>query len=228
MLHSHPRIYSHGEVFARYERETAGAPVRLEPLRYLRRDMRRAGRRHYVFSLHFLRGQHLRSDLVDMDLPGFLDAIRPLGIERFALLERRNSLRVIVSKYAGELRGTWHPRPGDEIARPSFRLDPGAVEFAGTPMSLVAWLEEFERAYSAARLLVADRGGTSLTYEEDVLPDPRIGYARLCATLGLPPVEVEVPLTRANPFRVRNIVANFGEIERELRGTRFAWMLEAD
>lgn len=226
MLHAHPRIFSHGEVFLRYGRELSEHPGREDPLRYLKRDMRRAGRRHFVFSLHFLHGQHLRPDLVDMGLEEFLDAIRPLGVDRVALLERRNSLRVILSKYAGELRETWHNRPGQDPAPTSFALDPRWVDFARVRMPLLAWLEEFERGYEEARPLVAARGGTHLTYEDDVLPDPRIGYGRLCAALGQPAVDVEVPLTRANPFPVRDILSNFGEIERELRGTRFAWMLE--
>jgi len=228
MLHAHPRIFSHGEVFLRYGQESAAGGRRREPLGYLKRDMRRAGRRHFVFSLHFLRGQHLRPDLVGMGLEEFLDAIRPLGIGRVALLERRNSLRVILSKYAGELRETWHVRPGQDPAPPLFALDPRAVDFARVVMPLLAWLEEFERGYEEARRLVAARGGTYLTYEDDVLPDPRIGYRRLCAALDQPAVEVEVPLTRATPFPVRDIVSNFAEIERELRGTRFAWMLEAE
>lgn len=228
MLHAHPRIFSHGEVFLRYGRESAGHGRHGEPLRYLKRDMRRAGRRHFVFSLHFLRGQHLRPDLVGMGLEEFLDAVRPLGIGRVALLERRNSLRVILSKYAGELRDTWHVRPGQDAAPPAFSLNPRAVDYARTEMPLLAWLEEFERAYGEARRLVAARGSTCLTYEDDVLPDPRIGYRRLCAALDQAAVEVEVPLARATPFAVREIVSNFAEIERELRGARFAWMLEAE
>lgn len=228
MLHAHPRVFSHGEVYLRYGRETAGRRWRPDPLRYLERDMRKAGRRHYVFSLHFLRGQHLRPDLVGLGLGAFLDAARSRGIERVALLERRNALRVILSKYAGERREIWHLRPGDEAPLTQFALDPRSVDFAGIRMPLVAWLEEFERSYGEARARVAERGGTFLTYEDDVLPDPRIGYRRLCAALGVAALPVDVPLRRATPFPVAALVSNVEAIARELRGTPYAWMLEAD
>ncbi|CAN5784533.1 hypothetical protein BH20GEM1_BH20GEM1_01270 [soil metagenome] len=46
--------------------------------------------------------------------------------------------------------------------------------------------------------------------------------------MGGTPGEVEAPLTRANPFPVRAMLRNFDAVERELRGTRFAWMLDSD
>lgn len=228
MLDAHPRVYSHGEVFLRYQRIFEGRRRRPDPLRYLQRDMLRAGRRQFVFSVHFLRAQHLRPDLVNLGLEQFLDAMPELGIERIALLERRNYLRVLVSNYAGSLRQSWHVPAHATSEVQAFELNPAAVEFARTRLPLIAWLKEFERGYAEARPLVESRGGLILTYEDDVLPDPRIGYRKLCATLGVPPVEVEVPLTRANPFPVRAMLRNLDAIERELRGTRFAWMLDSD
>ena len=228
MLHDHPRVYSHGEVFLRYQARYAGRPRAPDPLRYLRRDRLRAGRRHFVMSVHFLRGQHLRPDVVGMGLEEFLDAIGALGFERVALLERRNSLRVLLSSYAGSRRDVWHVPADSEPERRTFALDPEDVEFARIRLPLLVWLEEFERSYAEARPLVAARGGVHLTYEEDVLPDPRIGYRKLCRALGESPVEVPVPLRRANPFAARDVVDNFVDVARVLEGTRFAWMLEAE
>lgn len=226
MLHAHPRVFSHGEVFFRYQRVYGARAGRPEPLRYLARDRRRAGRRHFVLSVHFLRGQHL--EIVGMGLEELLDAIAALGLDRIALLERKNSLRVLISSYAGSRRGTWHVPAATETERKSFVLDPRSVEFARTKQPLLAWLEEFERAYAEARPLVAARGGVHLTYEDDVLPDPRIGYRKLCRAIDEPPVEVAVPLRRANPFAARDVLENFAAVERVLEGTRFAWMLDAE
>jgi hypothetical protein len=226
MLNAHPRVLSGGEAFLRYGRVYEGSPRRPDPFRYLRRDMLRAGRRHYVFSVHFLRAQHLRPDLVDMDLEAFVGVMSGLGA-RLVLLERRNYLRVLLSSRAGELREDWHVPHGVPPTLQTFTFDPEIVEFGATRMRLVEWLEEFERGFTEARRLVAARGGLYLTYEEDVLPDPRIGYRKLCALLGERPAEVEVPLARANPFAIPEMLRNFDVVERNLRGTRFAWMLDA-
>lgn len=163
-----------------------------------------------------------------MGLEELLDAFGSLGLDRIALLERRNSLRVLISSYAGTQRGTWHVPAGGETERRSFELDPRSVEFSRARRPLLAWLEEFERAYGEARPIVAARGGVHLTYEEDVLPDPRIGYRKLCGVLGESPLDVPVPLRRGNPYSIREVLENYAAIERELSGTRFAWMLESD
>jgi hypothetical protein len=228
MLNSHPRVLARGEVFLRFGRTYEGRQRRPDPFRYLRRDMLRAGRRHFAFSVHFLRFQHLRPDLVNVGLEAFVDAMPGLGVGRIVLLERRNYLRVLLSSRAGELREHWHVLPGTPVELKTFTFDPHVVEIGGTRKGLVEWLEEFERAYAEARKLVAAREGLYLTYEEDVLPDPRVGYRKLCAALGEPALEVEVPLRRANPFAVRDMLENFDQVARALRGTRFAWMLDRD
>lgn len=228
MLNAHPRVLSRGEVFLRYGRAYEGKSRRPDPFRYLRRDMLRAGRRHYVFSVHFLRAQHLRSDLVDVSLEAFIDAMPGIGVAAIVLLERRNHLRVLLSSRAGELRAHWHVPPEVPVELTTFAFDPHVVEIGGTRMGLVEWLEEFERGFTEARRLVAARGGLYLSYEEDVLPDPRIGYRKLCGLLGERAAEVEVPLARANPFAIREMLSNFDVVQRHLRGTRFAWMLDAD
>ena len=108
------------------------------------------------------------------------------------------------------------------------KLFPHVVEIGGTRMGLVEWLEEFERGYAEARRLIAARAGLYLTYEDDVLSDPRIGYRKLCVALGESVVDVEVPLRRANPFAVRDMLENYDQVARVLHGTRFAWMLDGD
>jgi len=228
MLDAHPRVSSRGEVFHRYDTIYGGRPRRPDPLRYLEREMRRVGRRHFVFSVHFLKAQHLRPDLLDMQLEEFLRVVHGMGVNRIVLLERRNYLRIILSRYAGAHREQWHVPALGESEVKSFALDPDRVEFARTTLPLTTWLEEFERDYAKARPLVAAVDGLYLTYEEDVLPDPRVGYRKLCAVMGLPALDVEVPLRRANPFPVREMLRNFDEVERHLRGTRFAWMLDAE
>jgi hypothetical protein len=151
-----------------------------------------------------------------------------MEVDRVVLLERRNYLRVILSRYAGALRAQWHVPALGETEVKSFDLDPDAVEFARTHLPLIAWLEEFERGYAEARRLVTAVDGLYLTYEGDVLPDPRIGYRKLCAVMGLQAPDVQVALRRTNPFPVHEMLRNFDEVERELRGTRFAWMLDTE
>lgn len=65
-----------------------------------------------------------------------------------------------------------------------------------------------------------------LVYEDDVEHDPCVGYRRLCAHLGLEPVEVSERTQRATPYPMSQIVENFEEVRAKLGSTRFEWMLE--
>jgi hypothetical protein len=65
----------------------------------------------------------------------------------------------------------------------------------------------------------------SLTYEDDLAANPDEAYRRVCDFAGLGHYEATVRLGRTNPFELRDILTNFADVERVLRGTSFEWML---
>ena len=73
--------------------------------------------------------------------------------------------------------------------------------------------------------LLANRNVLRLTYEDDIAPDPRIGYRRTCEFFGIQYEPAEVRLGKSNPFPLAEILVNYSEVERALRDTPFAWML---
>jgi hypothetical protein len=74
--------------------------------------------------------------------------------------------------------------------------------------------------------LLADKDVLQLTYEDDILKDPRIAYRRVCGYLGLEPCPAFVRHARSNPFRLDEIIENYDEVKQALSGTEFEWMLE--
>ena len=82
--------------------------------------------------------------------------------------------------------------------------------------------EHFERLKG---LLPAD-DTYYLTYEDDILEDPRKGYKKLCHFLGIQPESPPIVFKKTNPFPLKDIVTNFDEIISHLKDTKYNWMLE--
>jgi hypothetical protein len=69
------------------------------------------------------------------------------------------------------------------------------------------------------------RGFLKLTYEDDIMQDPVKTSIQVCEFLGISPAPAVIRYTRSTPFPLRDVVANFREVETALAGTEFAWML---
>lgn len=64
-----------------------------------------------------------------------------------------------------------------------------------------------------------------MTYEDDISKDPLVGYKRICQFLGAGLEKVSIRFGKTNPFKLSDIIINFEEVERILRGSPFEWML---
>lgn len=226
MLDQHPELTWKGELLTRMlrGRERGLGPLAKgrDPIEALLRRCRRAETRLAGFEV-------IPADLAEIGVApaAFVEALAGSGPPcSFGLLRRRNLLRGIVSTLAAEATGRWHLAPGEQPPRASVHLDPAAVRAGRLEGSLVGVLERVERDNAAIARALGGRESLELVYEDDVAPDPAIGYARLCRFLGVEPGRAEVRHARTNPWPVRALLADPRAVERALRGTRFAWMLE--
>ena len=64
-----------------------------------------------------------------------------------------------------------------------------------------------------------------LTYEDDIATGPEIGYRRICDFTGIGDHPVTVHFEKTNPFSLSEVLINYPQVERALRGTDFEWML---
>ena len=79
--------------------------------------------------------------------------------------------------------------------------------------------------YAEARQALYGLPTLELTYEEQVLQDPRVAYRSVCEFIGLEAAPVRVPYERVNPFPLQQIVTNYDAIAAALRDTEIEWML---
>jgi hypothetical protein len=215
LLNQDSRIVWGGEVLEKYSKavESAGESRKGDPvpgaLRLLRKARRRGGRN--IFGLEMKYWHLLRLGLTS---EWMLDFLNREGY-RYFIQERLNLLRLIVSGEVARQTGTRHLKVGDSRRAPAIRIEPDDMR------ERVREIEEF---YEGIKRLLPD--APRITFEEDILPDPRIGYRKVMDMLALEPEEVTVAYRRTNPGKLADILTNAEEIAASLRDTEYAWMLD--
>ena len=226
LLTQHGRIGWDGEsyvrVLARMKSEgldpsTSG----FDPAAYIGDRLDRVGARWFLYNLKF---DHIAR--FGWDMARYLEGIERHGVERMIVLRRRNLLRKLVSGKMAEARAAYHSRAAGSPSRLIVRVDVDRGEMDGRIDSLIGHIEHWERQYDEFDRLVATRPVLRLEYERDILGDPSVAYREVVDFLGLDRSDVDVRLQRLNPFALAEVVENLSDVERALRPTRHAWMLD--
>jgi len=166
---------------------------------------------------------------VGLDAPGYVNAMRGIGLDRAILLRRKNILRQIVSSYAAVQRGGRFHNFGGSAERVQFELPVDGVTITlAEPEPLRDLLGRFARAHEEIRAALSEVPLLELTFEDDIKPGVAGAYERVCRFMGLEPGPVEGRHTPSNPFPLDQMISNMDEVRRHLAGTPFAWMAEPD
>jgi hypothetical protein len=225
LLDQHPKIYWDGEVVFN---EYVFNNCQLKPFdtkTFFRQQMLVAGNRFYGFEVKVHPEQQLA--ILHQTLPELVNELPELGVEQFIVLERKNYLRRIISAILGYQTKTRHLNSKSKAKLTQTRLDLDKVAFGivYNPKPLINCLEEIDQTYRQLESLLEDKSSLWLTYEDDILPDPRIAYRKVCEFIQVEPMAVDILNQRTNPFPIREIVENYDELEAMLKGTKFEWML---
>jgi len=219
MLDQNEQVYWDGEALMppslseRWLRRLQGARG-VSNIRDLKVLMRYARTRSYVLSCKGQPGCSSISRLV-RDLS---DA----GFDRFAVLERKNALRWLVSAEIGSQRQRWHLRQGD-----SPRLNPVWIPLLYDQQKTLAdRLHGLANWHKEVRDCLAGRPVLNLTYEDHVETDPARAYREVCEFMDVTATPVRITQARLNPFPLTRLIANFNEVETALRRTGLEWMLQ--
>lgn len=228
LLSQHSAIFWDGEIypalFGGWEKQhdsTDHSGTDVDPTEYLRARMPRAGGRFYLFEV---KPFHL--DFFGISLPEYIQSLRHNGTTHFVVLERCNRLRKIVSSViAREKVGSYHLSPGSEASLQLIELNVDHVRVDRDVRPLLAYLRSYDVSFRELDELLERDELLHLTYEEDIMRDPLVGYRRVLDFLGLDYQGVSVSYGRTNPFELAQMIENFDEVESVLQGTRFEWML---
>jgi hypothetical protein len=188
--------------------------------------MYQTARPYFGFDSKYLPEQHLAPALADKTPEDYITLLDELGFTHYILLDRKNQLRRAISTAIGLKTGAWNATEAPK-SRTTARIDPQRFVSYGREMPLVGFLDALESTYARLRVRLAGHRVLELTYEDDVEADPASGYRKVCAFLGITPVDVQVRMKKLNPHPVPSLVENYDELAAALRGTKYAWMLEA-
>lgn len=226
LLDQHPDISWHRELYRRYTVKGVDRPNFLDDIHRVRG---KSAKTFYGIELKGLPTQHLQR--LGVNLEQFVDAIRPEGFEHAIFLHRRNILRKLISVQIVDqgLRDSFHlPSDSSDELRGKLTIDVNEVRIVGRLAPLLDMITHIDEESEKARQLLADRFELlTLHYEDDIEANPLNAYAQVCAYLGLEPADPSVTMKRINTKALPDLVANFGEIEDALAGTRYEWMLTA-
>jgi hypothetical protein len=169
--------------------------------------------------------------LVKRTLADMIGAYRDAGVDRFIVLRRENSLRKVASTAVARITGRFHrtgtsapPAQPDKPTR--IRIDPEAHFIDSETRPLVEFLDGFDRFFDELDGLLDQSEVLKLTYEGDIAEDPQVAYRKVCRWLNIAPHPVTMRFAVTTPFPLREVIDNYDEVARALRGTKWEWMLE--
>lgn len=227
LLGAHSLVHWDKEVFRRMFRKTClEAHFLSDPFWLLRARMWQTGGSYYGFEIKCHEAYHLSPPVLDMSADRLISELIGLGYRRFVILKRRNYLRQQISEEVGRQNNEWHRSAGARSRLHPITLNVEQVRFGGQTLPLLDSFAARDRGYADMKRLLQDQRVLRLTFEEDVKPDPRRGYRRMCSFLDIEPERPEIRKARTNPFSLRELLRNYDEVAAALRPTSYAWMLD--
>ena len=226
LLNQRPDVCWDGEIYYRHGDHESAASIPgfvcKEGERILRSRMPLAGRRFYGFEVQ----THLLNPFEGV-LPEYLELLEHHGFTHFAVLERRNYLRKTLSSLIALSTGRYYQPNSEKPGLKPVCLDMDNIAIKGDKKPLFSYFEEWDHQYSVLDGALANyQNVLRLTYEDDIVADPRKGYRLVCDFLDLKPYEkVSIRDQRANPFTLQEMIINYDEVRSAFEGTRFEWML---
>jgi len=228
LLNQHNNIYWASEfysgVFKKWEHSSNGEEVAgkmpADAIDLLKGNMRKAMHRYYGFEM-----KPFHHQLIGYSEEAFLKSLDGLGFTYYIHLDRKNRLRKIVSSliaHEDKMRYHQEGKAKAKLKQVYVNVDLIAIDFDSKP--LLTFLEDYDNQVLSVAKMLEPKNCLTLTYEDDIQEDPRVGYRKICGHIGIKAKDVVVKLSRTNPFPVRNMIVNIEEVEEVLSGTNYEWM----
>ena len=150
--------------------------------------------------------------------------LKELGFTRFIHLYRANLLRWLLSRlrssepgYGGKILFL-HKNQKRNASKAPLRVD---CEY------MLLHMKQCREITDSLRGILAIEDSLDIIYECDLMDDSMVGYRKILQFGKLSSDHLpQTSLMRTNPYKVRDVVENFGELEDAFRHTRWEWMLD--
>lgn len=223
MLNQHPMIYWGGEIFERYmENEQKKVPGFIECIDHAR-NLKVS--RIYGFETKYLPQQHLSLPCINMTLEDYVGYLRHLGFTKFIVLHRENYLRRAISAEVGRKTKIMHSNNEVKSATKVI-IDITAFQTGVRKESLLELFHCMNENYKKLCDILMPNEAIFLSFEKDILEDPRKAYVKICRFLDIKDTYPKIKNKRTNPFSYEELIENFDDVKAAIQNTQYSWMLD--
>lgn len=225
ILNQHPGIRWRGEIYERYAEAGIPRPNFRDDLKYAQIE---CGSKLPGIELKGLPSQHLPT--LGISLRQFTETVRELGFSHCVFLDRRNTLRKLISVQIVDqgLRDNYHMGSKEAALKGRLKIDLQRVRIQGKYAPLLDMIKHIDEETEKARQLVREYYDfLPLFYEDHIEADPLVAYHEVLSYLKLPHHDAAVTLKRINVKTLHELVENYREVEDLLAGTKYEWMLSS-
>jgi len=230
MLNAHSKVFWDSEIFVKHMKYMQSEKSK-EKKGFVERTIEwschRKVSRIYGFETKYLSQQHLSHKFINMDLEDYITLLLKLGFSKFIVLHRKNYLKRAISVQAGRQTKKWHSEQ-DATAPEKITIDINSftTEDEIRQEHILDLFRCADESFNRLKKLLSHNDTLFLTYEDDILEDPRVAYKKVCDFLGVVDEAPKIELHRTNPFRYEDMVINFEKVKAVLKDTNYSWMLD--
>ena len=224
MMNQHSKIFWDGEPFERLMRSNKSNQERFVE-NVLNKSMHNSRSEIYCFATKFMPEQHLWEECINMNLEEYISLLNDMKIKDFILITRKNYLRQVISVLVGRMKKEWHSQKNTKKVTKVF-INVDSYD-AGYDLSLplIDYFKRIDRQYDLLNEIVGSDKILKLAYEDDIEKDPHIAYNKVCSFLNVKNEKPQIKLKKTNPFDLKDMIENYEEVEKTIKGTKYEWML---
>ena len=178
---------------------------------------------NFGFEIKRLDQLHMNQDCLNMKPSDLISELKGFKNIKFILLERKNYLRRAISAQVGRDKKTWHSKNKSSLLTKTY-IDIKKFQTGHKKQPLLELFESMENNYKLFKDILPSES-LFITYEEDILEDPRKAYKKICDYLDLSYENIEPKLRRTNPYEIKQMISNYDEVKDLLNDTKYEWML---
>jgi hypothetical protein len=230
ILNVHPQIKWDSEVFERVRAGKIEEPdLSIGLISILKNRINKFHKDAYGFETKAFPEEHLRPNVLNMNISQYIDKLIELGFTYFIILKRNNYLRFLTSLYIGWKSETWHVKNNSEFKKEKVTIEPGNVRIGDEyKPSLLQLLKDLDTYYLQIEQELHERKipFLKLIYEEDIEQNPEIAYNKICKFIKVKEIPGKVIIKKQNPGSLQELIENYDELKSYLNNSNYSWMLK--
>ena len=201
-----------------------------DPFNVLERHQYRARTKYFGLEIKIFKGQHLDQNLNNLTIQELIKELKIRKFDKFVLLKRSNFLQQYYSAHYGDQTKSWFISSSNlksKNRRKKIILPVNPASMGSFKVPLKEYFDEMNRVYDEVLEQLKEESLLILNYEEDVLQNSKGGYKKIMDFIGYRVYgqNLKEDFVKGNVYPMKELIANFEDVEHQLRDTPYEWML---